>query len=333
VVLVTVLVAALTYRIRAQEEALHGPPRGAGVIEAGAVDVGSRLPGRIVRTSVREGAVVHAGDALVEIDCAEPRARLAEADARIEAARAQAAAAAATVETATRGRFAASAAAVAAEAQVGAVSAQETSVAREAARVQSLGDYASAQARDTLASQAEGVRHQVAAAQAQTRATRAQISVAGAQIEAARAQARAAQSSVTAMEAVREVARIAVEECVVRAPRDGVVENLYYEAGELVAPGAVVVRLVDLTDLRAVFYLPNAEVGEARLGRQAEIVADAWPGEVFAAEVITVATEAEFTPRNIQTRTDRDRLVYAIEVRAAADPRLRPGMPVEVTLR
>ena len=128
--------------------------------------------------------------------------------------------------------------------------------------------------------------------------------------------------------------RIAVEECVVRAPRGGVVEAVYYERGEIVSPGAVVARVVDLTDVRATFYLPNAELAEARTDRAAELVADAWPGQRFAGRVITVANEAEFTPRNIQTRTDRDRLVYAIEI-AVPNPegRLRPGMPVQVTLR
>ena len=92
--------------------------------------------------------------------------------------------------------------------------------------------------------------------------------------------------------------------------------------------------MVDLAEVRATFYLPNAELAEARTDRSAELVADAWPGQRFTGRVITVANEAEFTPRNIQTRTDRDRLVYAIEI-AVPNPegRLRPGMPVQVTLR
>ena len=58
-------------------------------------------------------------------------------------------------------------------------------------------------------------------------------------------------SSVAAAEAAREVALVAVSECSIRAPRDGYVEDLYYEQGELVAPGAALLRLVDLTDVRA----------------------------------------------------------------------------------
>jgi HlyD family secretion protein len=85
--------------------------------------------------------------------------------------------------------------------------------------------------------------------------------------------------------------------------------------------------------VKATFYLPNAEVGAVRPGARAVVVADAFPGERFEGTVRTVALEAEFTPRNIQTRTDRDRLVYPVEVTVRnRDGKLRAGMPVQVTL-
>lgn len=332
-VLVAGLILALTLRIRAQEAAQSGPSGGAGIVEGVAIEVGSRVAGRITRRAAIEGATVHAGEPLIELDCMQERARLAEADARIDAARAQALAARAQVQTASRSTAAASAAARAADARIGAVTLQASSSSREAARIASLGAAVSAQSRDLMQSQAEGAQQELEAARAQSRASRAQIGVARAQIEAAEAQARAAESSIAALEALRDLARIAVEECTVRAPRDGIVEDVYFEEGEIVAPGAIVVRIVDLASVRATFYLPNAELGEARPGRRASVIADAWPGRTFEAEIVTVASEAEFTPRNIQTRTDRDRLVYAIEVRLA-NPQglLRPGMPVQVTL-
>jgi HlyD family secretion protein len=83
----------------------------------------------------------------------------------------------------------------------------------------------------------------------------------------------------------------------------------------------------------ATFYLPNAEIGAVKPGARADVVADAWPGESFEGTVRTVSLEAEFTPRNIQTRTDRDRLVYPVEVVVRnRDGKLRAGMPVQVTL-
>jgi HlyD family secretion protein len=98
-------------------------------------------------------------------------------------------------------------------------------------------------------------------------------------------------------------------------------------------PGAVLARVVSTSEVIATFYLPNAEVGAVKPGAPATVVADAFPTLTFAAEVRTVALQAEFTPRNIQTRSDRDRLVYPVEV-VIDDPehQLRSGMPVQVTL-
>jgi HlyD family secretion protein len=100
-----------------------------------------------------------------------------------------------------------------------------------------------------------------------------------------------------------------------------------------VGPGVVVVKLLDLTEVTATVYIPNAELASVKAGGQATVVADALPGENFTGTVRTVAVEAEFTPRNIQTRTDRDRLVYPVEV-VVSNPqlKLRAGMPVQVTL-
>jgi HlyD family secretion protein len=122
-------------------------------------------------------------------------------------------------------------------------------------------------------------------------------------------------------------------ECQLRAPRGGEVSKVPHEAGELTSPGATLVRLVDLSEPKATFYLPNAEVAAVKPGARAEVVADAWPGEKFEGTVRTVALEAEFTPRNIVTRTDRDRLVYPVEVTVKnRDGKLRAGMPVQVVL-
>jgi HlyD family secretion protein len=110
-------------------------------------------------------------------------------------------------------------------------------------------------------------------------------------------------------------------------------EDLPHEVGELVPAGQPLAKLVDLAEVKATFYLPNAEVGRFKTGARAVVVADAFPGVEFEGTVRTVALEAEFTPRNIQTRTDRDRLVYPVEVTVKnPDGRLRAGMPVQVSI-
>jgi HlyD family secretion protein len=193
----------------------------------------------------------------------------------------------------------------AAKAQAVALEAQRGAADRQARRLSALPADVPASSIDQTAAGAAGLGHQT---------------------DAARAQVRAADAMVARV-------RLLVAECEIRAPRAAEVATLPHEAGELVSPGAVLVRLVDLSEVKATFYVPNAEIGAVKPGGRAVVVADAWPGEEFEATVRTVALEAEFTPRNVQTRTDRDRLVYPVEVTVKnRDGKLRAGMPVQVTL-
>ncbi len=192
-----------------------------------------------------------------------------------------------------------------ARAQAVALEAQRGAADRQARRLSGLPADVPASSIDQTAAGAVGLAHQT---------------------EAARAQVRAAEAAVARV-------RLLVAECELVAPRAAEVGTLPHQAGELVSPGAVLVRLVDLSEVTATFYLPNAEIGAVKPGARAAVVADAWPGEEFEATVRTVALEAEFTPRNVQTRTDRDRLVYPVEVVVTnRDGKLRAGMPVQVTL-
>ena len=333
VVLTVVLTGLIALRLWMQARALAAPSGGSGEIEGTEVDLSSRVGARIVEVRVREGDRVKAGDLLVRLDCADPAAQLAEAEARLAASRAQAAAAGAQIQASQRARTAAGAAEEASRAQVASLAAQRDAAARQAKRLEALPQDVPASSIDQTQASAQGLEHQTAAAKAQTTASAAQTRAADVAIRSATAQAEAAAAQVRAAEASVERARLLAAECEVRAPRDAEVATLPHEAGELVAPNAVLVRLVDLTEVKATFYLPNAEIGAVKPGAQATVVADAWPGESFEGTVRTVALEAEFTPRNIQTRTDRDRLVYPVEVTVKnRDGKLRAGMPVQVTL-
>jgi multidrug resistance efflux pump len=78
-------------------------------------------------------------------------------------------------------------------------------------------------------------------------------------------------------------------------------------------------------------YLPENQYGLVSIGDSAEVEVDSFPGEVFAAEVVRIADEAEYTPRNVQTEEERQTTVYAVELRVVdPDGRLKPGMPADV---
>jgi HlyD family secretion protein len=335
VVIVALISTALVWKLRAQDEALSGPPSGSGVVEATEVDLSSRLAARIVSLAVRQGDTVSEGQLLMELDCAEPEAALAEAEARARAAQAQAEAASSQTSAAERNVDAARAASTSLEARIGALNTQRDAASRQASRVESLGEYATESRLDQVRSQAEGLSEEVEAVSSSQRASRHQTRAAAAQAEAAAAQAQAAARNADAVGTAVARARLLVAECRIVAPRAGVVDEVFYEVGELVRPSAPLVRLVDLREVTATFYLPNAELGAVRVGQRARVLADAFPDQPVEGTVITVSARAEFTPRNIQTRTDRDRLVYPIEVRVQNQDgpiQLRPGMPVQVTL-
>jgi multidrug resistance efflux pump len=120
----------------------------------------------------------------------------------------------------------------------------------------------------------------------------------------------------------------------VLAPADGVVLGRSVEPGEVLAPGAQALVLGLLDDLTITVYVPEDRYGEISLGQQAQVTVDSFPERTFAAQVIQIADQAEFTPRNVQTAEGRANTVYAIRLRLD-DPegRLKPGMPADVSFR
>ncbi|MFT3925093.1 MAG: HlyD family efflux transporter periplasmic adaptor subunit [Myxococcales bacterium] len=295
--------------------------------------LGSRLSARVKQVHAREGFTVQAGNPILSLECSEHEARLAEALARLEASRAQVLGAKSQA-LAARGQSSAAAASIqAVGAQLGALSAQQELAARDAERMEAMGEYAALSSRDRAKVTASELLERQRAAAASELVSRRQAGAASAQAQAALAQVSAAERSVAALEAVVTSAQLIVDECTVRAPRAGVLERIYYESGELVMQGSVVARLIDPELANVTFYLANADVDAARVGMRAQVRADAYPERDFSAEVTRIGLEAEFTPRNVQTRSDRDRLVYPVEVRVREHKGLlRTGMQVVVSL-
>jgi HlyD family secretion protein len=302
---------------------------GTGVVEGTVVDVASKVGGRLITLPVKEGQAVQRDAVLLGLDCEEPRHRLAEAEAQLEAARAEVEAALAMAEAEEVQGSAASSQANASAARTRALSAQQDVAVRDKNRLVAVGKYAAESQLDRATVQAEGLDLEVQAAKAQAQAATQTARAAKVRASSAGARAAAVSARLRALEQVVSLAKIMVAECELRAPRAAVVEDILYDVGELVPPGAPAVRLIDLSDVWVTFYLDNASLGQLTVGETAEVIADAWPAETFVGTISTVGAQAEFTPRNIQTKDDRTRLVYPIDVRLEnPKARLRPGMPV-----
>ena len=140
-----------------------------------------------------------------------------------------------------------------------------------------------------------------------------------------------AQMAVTQAEASLGLIDAQIAKLTVNAPMDGVILTRNVEPGEFVQPGAVALKLADLTNLTITVYVPEDRYGEISLGQSAEVSVDSFPGEIFTAIVIQIADKAEFTPRNVQTVEGRSSTVFAIKLKVEnPEGKLKIGMPADV---
>ena len=177
----------------------------------------------------------------------------------------------------------------------------------------------------------------------QIRAAQARVAQVQAQLEAAQVQyalltagpspeqIAAANAAVTQAEAALQPLDVQADELVIRAPTDGVILNRDIEVGETLAPGATAFVIGKLATLQITIYLPESTYGRVKLGQTAQVIVDSYPGVSFAATVVHIADQAEFTPRNVQTVEGRSTTVYAIKLDVPnPDGKLKPGMPADV---
>ena len=127
-------------------------------------------------------------------------------------------------------------------------------------------------------------------------------------------------------------ARRAVQEMTVTAPGPGIVESMDIRPGDIARPGPVA-RIVDLSDLTLRVYVSAAVLGQLYAGQEVTLTTDAHGDEVFTGRIVQVASQGEFTPRNLQTQEQRVQQVFGVKVRLdPADGKLRPGMAATARL-
>jgi HlyD family secretion protein len=126
-----------------------------------------------------------------------------------------------------------------------------------------------------------------------------------------------------------------MNEMTVRAPSDGTVLVRTVERGEWVQPGTPLFTMVDLNQLYLKIYVPEPDIGKIVHDQAARVFVDAFPQRFFAARVSKIASEAEFTPKNVETREERVKLVFAVELALDENPGnvLKPGMPADAVVR
>ena len=126
------------------------------------------------------------------------------------------------------------------------------------------------------------------------------------------------------------VSRLRLDYTTLRAPFDGTVLVRQAERGEVVAPGAPVVTLADLDHVWVRVYVPETDLGRIRWGDSVSVKTDTYPGKTYRGRVSFIASDAEFTPKSVQTRKERVTLVYRVKVEVEnPNYELKPGMPAD----
>ncbi len=300
----------------------HGAADGAiaasGTVEATEADLGFQAGGRVLEVNFHEGDAVPAGAVVARLDAAELQARRDQAVAALSAARA-------LLDQLERGARPEELE----QARAAAAAAQERldDARRSLQRTKVLfdGGAASQEQNDQATTYA-----QVASAQYDQAREALRLVQAGPrreQIDAQRATVRQAEAAVSQASA-------ALDNAIIRAPFAGVVTVRHREPGEAVSPGLPVVTVLNTADRWVRIYVREDEVGRVSLGQKATITSDAQPGKRYTGRVSYIASEAEFTPRNVQTQEERVKLVYAVKVAISGDDGgvLKSGVPADVTI-
>ncbi len=122
----------------------------------------------------------------------------------------------------------------------------------------------------------------------------------------------------------------AINNAVIASPIDGVVLEKNLEIGEIAFPGTPVLTVADIEDTWIKIYVNEKQMGRVKLGQKAEISVDSFPGKKFIGKVISISSRAEFTPKTIQTRDERVKLMFAVKIAVPnPDQKLKPGMPAD----
>lgn len=288
----------------------RGTPEGLlvsnGRIEATEVDVAAKSGGRVVQILADEGDLVQAGQVLAHLQIDSLQAQLREAQAQLQ--QAEHTVQATQAQVSMRRSDLAAAEAVVVQRQTELDAAQ-----RRLARTQALvkdGATTGQELDDDRASAANG--------RAALNAARAQATAARSAIEATEAQVTGAVSAVAAAQASLERIQSELDDSALKAPRSGRVQYRLAQPGEMLGDSGKVLNLIDLSDVYMSFFLPTEAAGQVALGSEVRIVLDAAPNWPIPAKVTFVSRQAQFTPKQVETANERQKLMFRVKARIDA---------------
>jgi HlyD family secretion protein len=285
-----------------------------GTIEVRTTDISSKTAGDVLSIFVEEGSEVSQHDTLMIIDQSTLDVRLRQADAAADLAKAQ-------LDLLLKGARSEDI-----QRAEDAVTQAETGMSiatRDAERMRELHDKGTA------------TDKQLEDAEARLKVTEAQYNSSVQALKTIRNVARpeeirAAEAGFRQAQAARDLIAISISDCYIVSPVPGTVTDLHVESGELVGPGSILATVSTLDTAELMIYITEIELGKTMLGQEASVRVDSYSDREFRGSVAYISPEAEFTPKNIQTKEERVKLVYGVKIVVPnPDHALKAGMPAD----
>jgi HlyD family secretion protein len=273
---------------------------GNGRIEAVEIDVAAKSAGRVKEILVREGEFVSAGQVVAVMDTEVLEAQFRQAEAQLRQARTSVA----TAHSQQAQRESEKAAVLATLKQ------REAELANARKRWERSSELVAQGAMSQQEADDDSTRLQ--SARAAVDSVRAQVAAAEAAIATAHTQIVEAESAVDAAQATVERVQADIRDSALKSPCDGRVQYRVAQLGEVLGAGGRVLNLVDLSDVYMTFFLPTAAAGRVAIGAEVRLVLDAAPQYVIPAQVSFVADVAQFTPKTVETASEREKLMFRV---------------------
>lgn len=296
----------------------NGAIESSGTLEAVEVNVSSKVSGQLLKLYVQEGVTVEQGDTIAVLDNEMMQLQLQQAQAGIALAEAQY------------------------HLLVNGARVEDLSAAEEAVRQAESGFHTARSDYDRIKElyatntvskkQYEDAESRFTIYQAQYNSAKQNLqklqrfarpedlSAAKARMEQARAQANLIKKQIT--------------DSYIIAPVSGTVTYKPVEEGELIGVGTILVRISRLEKMELMIYVNETELGKVKLGSSAEVMIDTFPDKKYPGKVVYVSPVAEFTPRNVQTKDERTKLVFGVKLEVEnVNGELKSGMPADAYLK
>jgi HlyD family secretion protein len=288
-----------------------------GTIETTEVNIAAKSPGQLFSLRVDEGSVIHSGDTLALTDTTN----YAFSYHQLVAASAQAEAQLQLLEHGSRREDIEQAAEQVKQSEANLKNAKDDEkrmkdlLASNAATKKQYDDAATKLENAQAALNAAGDAFQ-------------KLKVGSRPEDIAAAKARFEQTKVQASQALQ-----ALHDCIVISPVGGTVTHKVLNQGEMASPNSTIVTISVVDPVKLTIYVSDKDLGKVKIGEKATVKIDTYKDKTFSGNVIYISPQAEFTPKNVQTTEDREKLVFAVKIEVPnADGALKPGMPADAVV-